>query len=271
MSSVEQKGTSVIQKHDSSGDNVGRDKIVKAYQSIAPEALQEPIELIFSSIREKKFDTAKNQLQIIKATNSVDSDAKAILEMVSIYLDLLEDESKPNTYKLLNSFIKNAKDNLSQDLCLATLIRLDVKSHRADDARERYFQFSSSDSYSQEVFYELIATADELENTYKEQRINLDEGLLNGLIRGAFRVESFELSLKIAERLNEISQSLNSKVLLLLATASNINIKLNGKHFWTITTTLKAEIMKMIDEVIVLINESKGTEPRLFNLSITHN
>lgn len=258
--------STVYQTTTGSGDNIAGNKIVNIYQGLAPDAIRNPIELILSYIRERKRESAKISLETIKATN-LDSNSEAILDMLSIQLNLLEDNEKPKVYSSLLLTYQNSTDSVFRDLCLATLIRLDAKNNRFDDARERYIQADMPNSYSQEAFYEFVATPEELLQTYKEKRIDLDESQLNGLIRGTFRTQQFELSLTIANRLNQIFPSFNSKVLLLIATACNLEIKLAKKHFWTITASLKDEIVKLIDEVVFLINESKGTDSRLFNIA----
>lgn len=258
--------STVYQTATGSGDNIARDKIVNIYQGLAPEALRNSIELILSYIRERKREFAKISLETIKATN-LDSDGKAILDMLSIQLNLLDDDEKPKVYSSLLSRFKSSTDSVLRDLCLATLIRLDAKNNRINDARERYRQVDSPNSYSQEAFYEFVATPEELAEAYKENRIDLDESQLNGLIRGSFRTQQFELSLTIANHLNEIFPSSNSKVLLLFASACNLDIKLANKHFWIVSSTLKTEIINLIDEVVFLINESRGTDSRLFNIA----
>ncbi|CAD6873277.1 tetratricopeptide repeat protein [Methylomonas fluvii] len=266
MGLMTKSNSSVYQNATGDGDNVGRDKYITIYQKLAPEVLRKPIELILSSIRERKQDVAKIRLETLKATD-LDSNSEAILDMLSIQLNLLQDDERPKVYSSLLSIFKSSTDSVFRDLCLATLIRLDAKNNRVDDARERYFQVDSPNSYSQEAFYEFVATSEELAKAYEENRIDLDESQLNGLIRGAFRTQQFELSLTIANRLNEIFPSFNSKVLLLFATACHLDIKLRNKHFWIISSTLKAEVIKLVDEVVLLINESKGGDSRLFNIA----
>ncbi len=259
----------VYQNATGDGDNVARDKNIHIYQLVATEVLRKPIEQILSSIRERKRDEAKIRLETIKAMG-LDSNSEAILDMLSIQLNLLEDNETPKVYSSILSTFKGSTNNIIRDLCLATLIRLDVKENRLEDARERYFRSSTTLVYSQEVFYECAATSDELEQTYKEKRLDLNESLLIGLIRGGLRMQLFEFSLIVANRLNEISPSFNSKVLWLVTTACNLEMQLGNKHYWTITASLKAKIIKLIDEVVLLINESKGSDPLLLNIAAAY-
>jgi len=256
------------QNHSGPGDNINGDKIVNLYQSIAPEELQRPIELILSDIREKNLHSAKIRLETIKAQSKLDANSEIILDGLSFHLNLLEDKGKKDLFNSLITFLKTPSDNLTRDLCLATLIRLEAESNRTDDARERYLQIDQPGPYSQEAFYELVATADELECAYEKNKINLSESDLNGLVRGFFRTENWPLAVKIANRLNERFPSFNSKVLVLFAKGTALlNEKLLGTYFWTITATLKAELIELIEEIVSLINESNGQDKRLFNVA----
>lgn len=167
MDLMPENSASIYQNATGEGDNVARDKIIKIYQGLAPEALRKPIDLILSSIRERKRDEAKIRLETIKATG-LDSNSEAVLDMLSIHLELLDDNETPKIYSSILSTSKNSTDSSIRDLCLATLIRLEVKNNRTEDARERYFQNETSLAYSQEVFYECIATSAELETTYQK-------------------------------------------------------------------------------------------------------
>lgn len=266
MSSIELNIT--YQDHGGPGDNVAGDKIVNLYQSIAPETLQNPIELILSDIREKNPHSAKIRLETIKAQGTLDANSGIILDGLSFHLNLLEDKEKTKLFNSLITYLKTPSDNLTRDLCLATLIRLEAESNRSDDARDRYLKIHQPGPYSKEVFFELIATADELECGYGENTINLEENELNGLVRGFFRTENPTLALKVANRLNNVFPSFNSKVLVLFAKGTKLlNEKLLGTYFWTITATLKAELIELIEEIVSLINESNGQDKRLFNVA----
>lgn len=256
------------QEHSGPGDNIGRDKIINEYRKLAPESLRKTIDLILSDCRERKTDTAKIRLETIKSTDSLDSDSETILNMASVRLNLLNKAEKIKVHGSLNLFLNNSTDPLTCDLCLATLIRLDIENKRVEDARERYQNINQPSIYSQESFYELIANSKELEEIYENKRIELGESELNGLIRGSFRTDNLELALTVANRLNDVCPSLNSKVLLLMAKASIlININLRGKNFWTITSNLKEEVMAVIEEVSSLIEETAGMDSRLFNIA----
>ncbi|MDD5754338.1 MAG: hypothetical protein PHN45_06265 [Methylococcales bacterium] len=259
----------VFQSHNGVGDVVAGNKTVNIiYEKQTLEFLYRPIEDIFSDIRERKPDLAQIRLETIKSTNALDSASIAVIEdMLSIHSNSLDEKTIRKVYKSLTTFLNNVTDALYRDLCLATLMRLEVKMGQSGDAKERYSRVSAPDSYAQEVFYELVATIEELKNVYTKNRIDLDENQLTGLVRGGFRNQNFEFMLEVANRLNDKFSSFNSKVLLLLAKAYHLSSRIGNRHFWCITATLKTEFIQVMDETVILINESKGLDLRLFDVA----
>jgi hypothetical protein len=256
------------QLHSGSGDNVAGNKYVNLYQSIAPEALQKPLELILSDIRQRNPVSARTRLETVKSTGTLDVNSELILDALSFHLNLLDDKEKIKLHSSLFSIINNPSENLIFDLSLATLIRLDVDGNRIEDARKRFLKFGQPGPCSQETFYELVATSDELVEAYKKNEINLRESELTGIARGLFRSDNLHMALTVSTRLNSIFPSFNSKVLVLIAKGATLfNEKLSGTFFWTITATLKSELMEIIEETVSLIIESNGEDKRLFNVA----
>jgi len=268
MSSITQGNTSVFLEHAGPGDNIAGNKVINEYRKLAPESLHKTIDQILSDCRERKTDTAKVRIETIKSTGSLDINSETIINMLSVRLNIIDDVEKTKIYSSLILFLNQSTDPLPRDLCSATLIRLDAENNRISDARERYLQINQPFTYSEETFYELVANYDELKEAYEQKRISLGESELNGLVRGSFRTDKLDLALKITNRLNSIYPSFNSKVLLLTAKASMLfNRKMQGKSFWTLTLTLKTELIAIIQEVNSLIDESAGKDSRLFDIA----
>lgn len=158
MSSIEQK---IYQSHIGPGDNV-RDKYVCHIQSIAPDNLKKPIELILSDIREKNPVSAKIRLETIKATNSLNNDSEMLLDSLSFHLNILEENEKIRLHSVLISYTNDSPLKSNYDLVFATLIRLEAVRNLSNDARERYKRIEQPGPFSNEAFYELVANIDEL-------------------------------------------------------------------------------------------------------------
>lgn len=250
--------------HTGSGDIVG-EKLVTVYQGIAPTALRNLIALIMTDLREKKNDNAKMRLDTIRATGMLDIDSIAVLDMLSIHLNIIEDSNINTTYTQLTQFMEHSSDSLSLDLCLAALIRLDIKKEKFDIARERYKNSFVKKSYSNEVFFEHIANASELNSAFQERKLEMQENELNGLIRGTFRLNEYDLSHIYSTRLCEVSPSINSSVLFLFSKALKfLNVVVQHHSYWTITASLKHQLDTLINETVTLIDVSNGSDSRLF-------
>jgi len=269
MNFMSSQNPSVCQNHSGTGDIV-RDKYVTQYLNLLPESLQKPIDLVLSDIRERKPDKARVRLETLKATNGLAPDSEAVLDMLSIHLNLLEDSQAQGVYSSLLSTQRNTPNPLVRDLCLANLIRLDAKNNRIDDAWKRYNQADNRQRYSKETYYECVATSEELQQAYEKNRLNLDEALLIGLIRGALRTQSFDFALIVANHLNNIAPSFNSKILSLVVSACNLEKRLANKHYWLIPADLRAEVISLIEDVILLINESNGSDLRLLSIAAAY-
>lgn len=79
----------IQQSHSGSGDNV-RDKIFIQIRALAPSDLLRPIEMVFESIRKNDRATAKIQMMVLKATAQRAPEVAALVEVISIYGDLVE-------------------------------------------------------------------------------------------------------------------------------------------------------------------------------------
>lgn len=258
-----QSAHTIINQHNSDADNVGRDKIVNIYQDIAPKPLQKPIENILNFVKNKDVDNALLVLETLKSLGNLDSDSLALLDIVSIRVNLIKQIDIEGAYKTLTTFYGKKTSGLAADLCLSSLMRLDVAKGKVDDAKERYQQLSSHEVYTQEAYFELLADSTELESTYNKTRLYLTELDLCSLVRGGLRLESFNLTIKIAEQLVEQYPSFNSRVLFVIAKAANLNNELGKVHYWFISYQLKHNIESLIQELIPLVEESNGNDERL--------
>lgn len=255
----------VSQHHSGSGDNVLGDKIV--LQAISPAEIKTSIRDILTSLRHRQPAQAKEKLETLKLTSNFNADAMGLLDIITILIDLADGNVQSDTYQRLNTYIGTATDDLCADIAISAKIRLDVKNENYTDARQRYISSDNPGIYTNEVFYEFIANEHEIEKTYKSRRLDLDEVELCGLIRGALRLKTHTLAIVIAEYLDGISSTVNSKVFVVLSTAGIVFSKLENRDYWCITSTLRYEILDLCDNLVTLLNICKGKDVRVINLS----
>jgi hypothetical protein len=255
--------TIINQSNYGSGPNIARDKIDNIYQDIAPKSLLAPIEKILNFVKNKDEDNALLVLNTIKSMGNLDSESLALLDIVSVRVNLIEQVDIDDAYKTLTSFYKTKPDGLAADLCISSLIRLDISKGVPADAIERYQQIPSTGIYTQEAYFELLANAIELESKYEDNRLYLTEIDLCSLVRGGLRLNLYDLTIRIAEQLVEKFPSFNSSVLLVIAKAAKLSDRLGQCNYWFISYQLKCELNLLVQELIPLVEESNGNDDRL--------
>ena len=254
---------SVINQHNKDADNIARDKIVNIYQDIAPEPLKSPIESILNFVKNKDTDNALLVLSTIKSLGSLDSDSLALLDIVSIRVNLIKQTDIEGAYKTLTTFYSKKPTGLAADLCISSLMRLDVAKGKVDDAKERYQQLSSHEAYTQEAYFELLAEATSIEAKYNNDRLFLTEIDLCSLVRGSLRLKLHDLTIKLSNQLVEKYPSFNSSVLLITSKVAKLSSELGHTHYWFISYQLKHNLESLIQELIPLVEESNGNDQRL--------
>ena len=274
MTADSRKGSLAITKQTSygSGDNIDGNKTVNIYQDIAPKSLLAPIEKILNFVKNKDEHNALLVLDTIKSMGNLDSKSLALLDTVSVRVNLIKQIDIDDAYKTLTDFYKTKPEGIAADLCISSLIRLDVAKGAVDDARERYKQLLAPEVYTQEAYFELLADVAELEAKYKANRLYLTEIDLCSLIRGGLRVDLNDLTINIAEQLVDNFPSFNSSVLLVIAKTNKLGDKLGNYNYWFISYQLKCELELIIQELIPLVEASNGNDERLIPIiaSILH-
>lgn len=257
----------IIQNHYGAGDNVGT-KYYQAFQTLTPQHLVKPVGMVFSSIRDKDNAKALIQLEIIQSTENLDDRARSILKILSIHLGLGDSASADN-YPALINFLSSASSDLEFDICLAALLRLDLKNGKTADAAERYKLAEKIGEYSKEIFYELIADSDTLETEFNQKKLLMKEGEFSGIILGAIRVENHQLLSLATTRLSETFPSYNSHAYSLICETLKINPELSENQSYFISRTTKEKIDKILLQTEKLISESRGKDPRLFDIAVS--
>ncbi len=253
------------QYHSGDGDNIVGNKVIN--QAISPKALQEPIQRTLTNLRYRQSGQAKDQLNTLKATSNLDADAIGILNIIQLLTELAEDNPPADGYQQLNSYLTATDDQLCRDIAISAQLRLDARNDNHSDARNRYNSEDALGIYTNEAFYEFIAELDEIEGVFSDRKLQLTEVELCGLVRGALRLEASDYALSIGEHLHSISPNFNSKTLIVLSKAKSFYSVNNQKYYWRITANSRRELLCLCDDVISLLNECNGKDPRVISLS----
>ena len=206
------------QNHNGSGDNVAGNKLeinVTHNKKLKLEDLTSFINELMLDICHRNFLQAKNDIDKINNIDGIDSTIKLFLKILQIKIELFKNIKLPKKNELLKFLQLENISNENLNLVRSILIHFELRTD-LNTARTRYEKLSKADIYTNEVFFEFIATKEELNKKFlSEEKNNLQELELFGLFRGAMRVSDFTLGVKIGEYLNTNFSSLFAKAYLL--------------------------------------------------------
>lgn len=251
------------QHHSGDGDNVAGDKIINVIRSLAPADLSAPLEMVFESLRQKNKLAAKVQMGMLKAIARRDEESAALVEVVSIYGGLVDDQDRDAAWTTVAKIISCTSNAVIMDVCRAALLQLAYRTTREGDAKDLYLAEISPGAYSQEAY--LRCYADEEQLRFSTSGFPT-EGVLTGAVEGALRLQAANLALHLATRLSSLYGSFNARVLLAIATGVALNPDLAGHHFWLNRPEVKERVDKLRDMAIRLLDES-GADGRVHDLS----
>ncbi len=248
---------SLEQHHSGDGDNIGRDKIINEIKSLAPADLVPPMELVFESLRQKDKTKAKTQLTMLKTVAQREPETAALVEVISIYVGLLEDKDQAAAWTTVAKIVSRATNPIIRDICQAALLKLSYCTPREGEAQELFLSEATPGDYSREAFLRYFADEEQLRAAVKTFP---SEGVLTGAVEGAFRLHSTDTALELATRLNSLYSSYNSRVLFAVATGVALNPDLAEHHFWLKPPDVKERVDKLRDMAIRLLDESSADE-----------
>lgn len=258
----------INQVHSGVGHNVGGDQHLHVYSNLAPADIRGQVDIVLDKIREKEHEKAELVLNVLKSGDTLNSEARAVLDMLSIHLGLSSGKKLDGAHTILIKHLGSLKNDIARDLCFAILVRFECRFDREADARRRCENESDLGVYSREVYYELVSSKEILEEVFSSRELDLSEGELTGLICGALRLEDIELAKVALSRLEVGYSSGNSAVLKLFVRAVVLNPVLKRGQYWCLSKSINLEILAIAQECSDLISAGKGNDGRLFNIAI---
>lgn len=264
---MNQDNITIIQTHSGEGDNVARDKILNIIKTLAPQDLEKPVEDALSKIRANNKSAAKIIINTIKSTNNLNNDVHALMEILSIHSELIDNRDMPDAYGKIVTLLRHSDSKATQDIGLAALLKLSQNSEDEADTIRLYRSTESPGPYSKEIYCALYASYEELAETFTNSTPTTSEGELIGMFRGLIRNNKNKLASEVAKKLNRTYPSLNSRVYSLISEAFEINEQITTPNSWFISNTLKNSINQLADKAVELLLISKGQDLRLYDIA----
>ncbi len=108
-----------------------------------------------------------------------------------------------------------------------------------------------------------MANENEIEEYFKQHKISLDEPILCGLVRGAFRLGEFKLALEISSYLNTVLPTINSRIFLARSKFFTFFQVINKPCYWYVNATQYRETLELCDTFVSLIDELEFNDQRV--------
>ncbi|GKX60348.1 GapS6b family protein [Leminorella grimontii] len=267
---IENSNPILNQVHNGVGNNISGDQnqYITIYQEISPKSISKAIESILLDLKNRKNDSAKTKLDILKTVEALDDESKAIIDTLYIHFNLAENNELETAFFTINTFLTSHKNSQLHDLCLSAFIRLCCKKNNERDALDRYAYENHPSIYANEAYYELLADENTLIKAFENNKFTLKENELIGIIRGAFRVGNSQLSYEVSEWLNNSFHTHNSQVLLLFSQALKLNPIVANTHYWLCSPELRNELFDIANRTVTLCKEPNQLDSRLFNIAV---
>jgi len=234
---------------------------------VSQRVLQEPIEQILASLRYRHPTEAQDQLNFLRTTATLDVDVTGVLDTLQLLINLAQGKSVDASVQQLNAYLRSTENPQCKDIAMSAQLRIDKMNTDSVDASSRFNAIEQPGPHTKEIFYEYFADKSTIENIYSTHRLQLSEIELCGLVRGMLRLMAPADALPMAEMLNNVAPTFNSKTLIVLTKARIIYSGIDGTHYWNITAQTQQEISDLCNDVITLLNECEGRDPRLLQLA----
>lgn len=255
----------VNQEHNGSGDNIAGNKYEYIVRNIQSRDLISVIDDVMHDISYRDLVKAREKLDVLNNISSLEHDVSLLLKSLNLKLDLVKDSIPSSKSDLIRLLQYTDLSTEVREVVVSILI--DYESRTSESiARDRYLDSNSEGNYIKEVFFERLASHEELLDYYNNSKVyNLSEQEITGIIRGAIRVEDYELSFRLSQLLNKYFESSNSRALLLL-TESCILIERNQQiQYISFSKQEKSNVDRLI--VNLLADSVNNTDRQIATLT----
>ena len=245
----------MITQINTDGDNIAGCKYVNIIRSIQARDLTSVVDEVMQDICCRDLTLAADKLNTIKKLSSLESEVISVLNIIELKIKLVENTEVPEKTEILNLLQNPSLDNHIRAIISSILIDIESRVN-VTTAMERYAGADKSNSYIKEVFFEHLATKEEISEQFKTSNKNsLLPHELVGLIRGSLRIKEFALAVEINDFLHENFSSPNSIALLIYCKASLIADQQQQQHYFTLTKQVKDDLDNLVAQLTEYFKE----------------
>lgn len=238
--------------------------VQQSFTGFAPAMLHGPIKIILDEFRAGNKEAAKAQLKVVRTMGGQDPGILPALEVVSIYLNLLDAGESEQARGHLTSYLSQhaASSALLSDLCYAALLRLEIGSKRVEAAWKVWKQIDSPGCYAKKTFLTFMAEADELAKEFERGPLLTSEELL-GIGEGAIRLCDYQMAQVVSKQLELRELGPAGHFFQLLARIVVLQQATNNQHFWTLEASTYEQLMQIAEATAEMLSAEPVVDSRL--------
>lgn len=210
-------------------------------------------------ITHRNWNLAAAYLSSLQSVSSLDSECRYLLELFEYKLNISQGKTQEINNDVFIGLLRSQKSNtVIKDIVESIYIQY-LSLLSKSEARDRYINSPHKSSFTEEVYYEKIATQEELSCRIIGGLSDVYEYELCSLLRGALRCKEPQVAVGIAENLIKKYSNENSEILLALSYAYQLNSEINGVHYWLIPNNKMKELDRQTNECLSLSNRSNDS------------
>lgn len=224
---------------------------------------------ILRSLSYREFETAVNQLSVIRNLNTLDQSAQHLIKILSgVHSQINPSAGGKSYFTEAMKYQRSAPSDDLKDIAISLLIRVEAKRNPKDhaDAIKRVQSSDQLGQYSSEAYYELVALPETCCTAWENDRNDLTETELTGLVRGLIRNNQLE-QCEAASFLSDIYPSNNASILELVAKTQAWETSCNQQHYWQLTPEQYQQALDLADEWVTTFENVRPLDRRVIQIS----
>jgi len=224
---------------------------------------------ILRSLSYREFETAEHQLSVIRNLNTLNQSAQHLIKILSgVHSQISPSAGGKSYFTEAIKYQRSAPSDDLKDIAISLLIRVEAernpKGH--EDAIKRVQSCDQLGQYSSEAYFELVALPETCCTAWEDDRHDLTETELTGLVRGLIRNNQLE-QCEAASFLSDIYPSNNASILELIAKTQAWETSCNQQHYWQLTPEQYQQALDLADEWVATFENVRPLDRRVIQIS----
>lgn len=213
----------------------------------------------------RDWATAQAYLDSLKSVSSLDDECKSLLDVLQYKLEIFQGCDANIDQDLFLDLLRSPRsDKVIKDVVESIYIH-HISLTSSTRAKQRFVSSSFKGTFTDQIFYELLANKEELAQRLSNEITDLYEHELCAFVLCALRCEDFTLGAELADKLATTYTSVNSEILVSLSHACLIHSKIGGRHYWLIDYELMVDLENQVNFCIDL--SKKTNDDRVIKIA----